>query len=156
LIGILSKTRHDQFSATSAEPRQKSPREWSRRMKRKRNGRANVTMVFPSVMHALLAPEMTVEASRAMMAMEPLSMAQDRDARAGKGGHRIAGLSLPRSRPLRILAGVLLVLMGLAGFLPVLGFWMLPLGLMVLSVDLPAVRRLRRRASIAWMRWRRG
>jgi hypothetical protein len=83
-------------------------------------------------------------------------MAQDRDAHAGKGGHRIAGLSLPRSRPLRILAGVLLVLMGLAGFLPLLGFWMLPLGLMVLSVDLPAVRRLRRRASIAWMRWRRG
>lgn len=43
-------------------------------------------------------------------------------------------------RLVRIPLGVLLVLFGLIGFLPVLGFWMLPLGLLVLAVDLPALR----------------
>ena len=33
---------------------------------------------------------------------------------------------------------------GTLGFLPVLGFWMIPLGLLVLSQDLPVVRRWRR------------
>jgi hypothetical protein len=37
-----------------------------------------------------------------------------------------------------------LVFGGFLGFLPVLGFWMIPLGLLVLSQDLPAVRRWRR------------
>jgi hypothetical protein len=61
---------------------------------------------------------------------------------------------LPDSRPLRIVLGVALVLGGLVGFLPILGFWMVPLGLLVLSHDIPAVRRLRRKAAIRWMRWR--
>jgi hypothetical protein len=34
---------------------------------------------------------------------------------------------------------------GVLGFLPILGFWMIPLGLLVLSFDLPQVRRWRRR-----------
>jgi len=38
------------------------------------------------------------------------------------------------------------------GFLPVLGFWMIPLGLLVLSVDLPAVRRWRRQFTVWWNR----
>jgi hypothetical protein len=38
------------------------------------------------------------------------------------------------------------------GFLPVLGFWMLPLGLALLSVDLPSVRRRRRKLSVWWGR----
>jgi hypothetical protein len=41
---------------------------------------------------------------------------------------------------------------GLFWFLPVLGLWMLPLGLLVLSIDIPAVRRLRRRIEIWWGR----
>ncbi len=61
-------------------------------------------------------------------------------------------IKLPQSRPLRIALGVVLVLAGFVGFLPVLGFWMIPLGLMVLSVDLPLARRLRRRATIWWGR----
>jgi membrane protein len=40
-------------------------------------------------------------------------------------------------KPLRIIGGVLLVACGLVGFLPVLGFWMVPLGLLVLSIDIP-------------------
>jgi len=51
--------------------------------------------------------------------------------------------------------GALLVVGGLLGFLPVLGFWMLPLGLILLSDDAPWLRRLRRRAFLALnRRWR--
>ena len=59
---------------------------------------------------------------------------------------------LPRSRIARIVIGVLLVIGGLLGFLPILGFWMIPLGLLVLSVDLPSVRRWRRRLEVKWGR----
>jgi hypothetical protein len=59
---------------------------------------------------------------------------------------------LPKSRPLRIGIGILLVACGLLGFLPVLGFWMIPLGLVVLSVDLPIVRRWRRQLTLWWHR----
>jgi hypothetical protein len=54
--------------------------------------------------------------------------------------------------PVRIGAGVLLCVGGLVGFLPILGFWMLPLGLLLLSYDLPPVRRLRRRLDVWWGR----
>jgi hypothetical protein len=59
---------------------------------------------------------------------------------------------LPRSRPIRIGLGILLVALGLLGFLPVLGFWMIPLGLLVLSVDIPIVRRWRRQLAVWWHR----
>lgn len=62
----------------------------------------------------------------------------------------------------RVQIAILMVLGGMFSFLPVLGLWMLPFGLMLLAVDLPflqgpvtgAIIRLRRRASI-WARWRR-
>ena len=63
---------------------------------------------------------------------------------------------LPNSRIARIVIGVLLIILGIFGFLPVLGFWMIPLGLIVLSVDLRFVRRARRRLEIRWGRWRKG
>jgi purine-cytosine permease-like protein len=53
---------------------------------------------------------------------------------------------------LRHSIGVLLVIGGLLGFLPVLGYWMLPLGLALLAVDFPFVRRLYRRLSVWWGR----
>lgn len=62
---------------------------------------------------------------------------------------------MPQSRVGRIVIGVLLVIGGLFGFLPILGFWMIPLGLLVLSQDLPYVRRKRRRLAIWWARRRR-
>ena len=65
------------------------------------------------------------------------------------GRHRV---SLPRSRPLRILLGSGLVLGGVFAFLPVLGLWMLPLGAAVLSIDVPPMRRLRRRTEVWWGR----
>jgi purine-cytosine permease-like protein len=58
--------------------------------------------------------------------------------------------SMPRSRGLRICIGVLLILFGILGFLPVLGFWMIPLGLLVLSYEFATVRRLRRRLVVWW------
>ncbi len=62
---------------------------------------------------------------------------------------------LPKSRPIRIGLGILLVACGLLGFLPVLGFWMLPLGFLVLSVDIPIVRRWRRQFTVWWHRDRK-
>ncbi|NDW06637.1 hypothetical protein GTK09_19650 [Jiella sp. 40Bstr34] len=61
---------------------------------------------------------------------------------------------LPASRPWRIALGASLVGGGVLGFLPILGFWMLPLGLFVLSVDSPLVRRGRRRSEVRFARWR--
>jgi hypothetical protein len=43
----------------------------------------------------------------------------------------------PSSRWVRIPLGIVLILGGIAGFLPLLGFWMLPLGLLLLAHDIP-------------------
>ncbi|HJT43350.1 MAG TPA: hypothetical protein VJ750_07610 [Rhizomicrobium sp.] len=59
-------------------------------------------------------------------------------------------LPLPGSWILRVFTGAVLILGGFLGFLPVLGFWMIPLGLIVLSIDLPIVRRWRRRLEVWW------
>ena len=63
-----------------------------------------------------------------------------------KFGNR--SIALPASRVARMAIGIALVIGGIAGFLPILGFWMVPVGLMVLSVDIPFVRRWRRQASV--------
>lgn len=55
---------------------------------------------------------------------------------------------LPKSRSVRVALGTALVIMGIFGWLPILGFWMIPLGLIVLSVDLHYVRRFRRRLEV--------
>ncbi len=61
-------------------------------------------------------------------------------------------------RIVRLPTAFLLLLGGVFSFLPVLGVWMLPLGLMLLAVDVPLIRptvsagfiRSRRRFSIFW------
>ena len=55
---------------------------------------------------------------------------------------------IPKTRIGRIVVGVLLCIGGILGFLPVVGFWMFPLGLFVLSVDFPVVRRFRRSMGV--------
>ncbi len=51
---------------------------------------------------------------------------------------------LPRG--LRSVFGLLLIIGGLAGLLPVLGFWMIPAGLAMIALDIPPWRRgLKRR-----------
>jgi hypothetical protein len=59
---------------------------------------------------------------------------------------------LPASRVARLAIGAAFIAGGALGFLPILGFWMVPVGLLVLSVDVPAVRRLRRRLAVWWAR----
>jgi hypothetical protein len=63
-------------------------------------------------------------------------------------------LRRPSSRLLRIPAGALLVGGGLLGMLPLLGFWMLPLGLILLAEDVRPLRGVRDRV-LDWIerRW---
>ncbi len=68
------------------------------------------------------------------------------------GGRRIR---LPGNKPLRIGMGGTLVTLGCFGFLPILGFWMVPLGLVILSVDFHPVRRFRRKTEVWWGRRQR-
>jgi hypothetical protein len=55
----------------------------------------------------------------------------------------------------RVPAAVLLILGGMLGFLPVLGFWMLPLGLLLLAVDLPALRPVAASGAVRVRHWGR-
>ena len=65
---------------------------------------------------------------------------------------KIGGYSmpLPQSRLLRIALGVFLIVGGFLSILPIFGLWMMPLGLLVLSIDVPMVRRWRRRFAV-WL-----
>jgi hypothetical protein len=60
---------------------------------------------------------------------------------------------VPGSWLLRVPLGIALVIGGILGFLPVLGYWMIPVGLMVLSIDFPWVRRWRRRQTVRLGLW---
>lgn len=66
---------------------------------------------------------------------------------------RIAAIRRHPNAWLRRAIGAVLIVGGVLGFLPILGFWMLPLGLLVLSDDIPWVRRRRRRIEVSWGRW---
>jgi hypothetical protein len=52
----------------------------------------------------------------------------------------IARLRSNRWRLVRLPLALILIAGGLVSFLPVLGIWMLPLGLLLLAVDLPCLR----------------
>ena len=63
-------------------------------------------------------------------------------------------LSLPANRLVRVGLGVALVILGLFfGFLPVLGYWMVPVGFVVLATDIPPIRRFNRRVTVAAVGW---
>ena len=74
--------------------------------------------------------------------------------RPGRGEIVLLGrvFRVPQARWLRIVLGSVLVVLGIFGFLPVLGFWMIPLGLLILSQDLPSVRRWRRKIAVRFGR----
>jgi hypothetical protein len=57
-----------------------------------------------------------------------------------RAGRTLRWLRHPASRWVRIPAGVLLTLGGIFSFLPLLGAWMLPLGLLLLASDVPFLR----------------
>ena len=71
---------------------------------------------------------------------------------------RLAGtvsyLRQPTSRWIRIPAGVALIGGGVLSFLPVLGVWMLPLGLVLLAEDVPVLKSSRSRI-LDWIEHRR-
>jgi hypothetical protein len=66
----------------------------------------------------------------------------------------VGWLRRPSSRWARIPAGVLLIFGGLLSILPILGLWMLPLGVALLADDAPPLRRARGRV-LDWIerRW---
>lgn len=65
----------------------------------------------------------------------------------------------PEARWIRIPLGILLVLGGIFSFLPVLGIWMLPLGLLLLALDLVflqgPVNNAIVRGTRKWSTWQR-
>jgi hypothetical protein len=66
----------------------------------------------------------------------------------------IQWLRRPSSRWARIPAGVLFVIGGVFSILPVLGLWMLPVGMVLLAEDVPPLRRLTDRC-LHWIEHRR-
>lgn len=57
---------------------------------------------------------------------------------------------------IRIPLGLFFVVGGVFSFLPFLGIWMLPLGILLLAVDLPFLRRPLNALVVRWeRRWRR-
>jgi hypothetical protein len=68
-------------------------------------------------------------------------------------------LRRPSASWARVPLGVLLILGGLLSFLPFLGVWMLPLGLVLLSLDVVLLRRPTARMLVSgerlWARFRR-
>lgn len=75
----------------------------------------------------------------------------------------IRWLQARRARLVRVPLALFFIIGGVFSFLPFLGVWMLPFGLMLLAVDLPILRapvagaivRMRRRIEV-WRRWFRG
>lgn len=51
---------------------------------------------------------------------------------------------LPDTPWVRVPIGILLIAFGFLGFLPILGFWMVPVGLFVLAIDFPPARKAAR------------
>jgi hypothetical protein len=61
-------------------------------------------------------------------------------------------LRQPAARWVRIPLGILLVLGGIFSFLPVLGIWMLPLGVLLLAIDLAFLQSPVNLAAVLGMR----
>lgn len=57
-----------------------------------------------------------------------------------KGAACMNWLRRPSSRLVRIPLAVLLVVGGIFSFLPILGLWMLPLGLLLIAQDVPILQ----------------
>lgn len=58
-----------------------------------------------------------------------------------KGARFVRWLRQPSSRLVRIPLAVLLIVGGILSFLPILGIWMLPLGLLLIAQDVPFLQQ---------------
>jgi hypothetical protein len=63
------------------------------------------------------------------------------------------GLHHPAAMLVRIPLAILLVIGGIFSFLPVLGIWMLPLGLLLLAIDIPFLRGPTSGAIVRFRLW---
>jgi hypothetical protein len=74
-------------------------------------------------------------------------------------GRFLRWLMAPSSRWVRVPVALLLLVGGIVGFLPVLGFWMLPLGALLLAQDVPFLRQPILKAlgwlEQKWIKWKR-
>ena len=64
-------------------------------------------------------------------------------------------IPIPKTRLMRLLVGVLLIIGGIFSFLPILGIWMIPLGLIYLSVDYKKFRRFKRSLETKFIKFYR-
>jgi hypothetical protein len=58
-----------------------------------------------------------------------------------RAGRLVEWLRGPSSAFVRIPLAIALIVGGLVGFLPILGFWMIPLGLTLLAQDVPFLQK---------------
>lgn len=65
----------------------------------------------------------------------------------------VESLTKGEMRRVRLPIAVLLILGGVVGFLPVVGLWMLPLGILVLAIDVPALRPRVAAVAVLSRRW---
>lgn len=65
----------------------------------------------------------------------------------------VAWVRRPGMAWLRLPLSAVLICGGMFGFLPILGFWMVPLGIVLLADDVPPLRRPTMRALAAAQRW---
>jgi hypothetical protein len=66
-----------------------------------------------------------------------------------KVGRFVRWISGGSSAMVRVPLALLLIAGGIVGFLPILGFWMVPLGLLLIALDVPFLRP----PMIRLMRW---
>jgi hypothetical protein len=74
----------------------------------------------------------------------------------------IRWLRMPSSFAVRLVIAILLILGGIFSFLPVLGIWMLPLGLLLIAQDVPLLQKplvaafawVERRCEWLTLKWR--
>ena len=67
----------------------------------------------------------------------------------------IVWLRQPHLKWLRVPVAALFILGGLLGFMPVLGFWMIPIGVVLLVDDIPGIKRPAFRLWVRLGRWTR-
>ena len=68
----------------------------------------------------------------------------------GWGARWLRRIRSPAATMVRIPLAVVLIAAGFVGFLPILGFWMVPLGLALIAIDVPFLRGPLARV-LAWM-----
>jgi hypothetical protein len=94
--------------------------------------------------------ERVVAAHHMALAFNKVELGRESMPKINVAGYKIG---VPGHPLLRLVLGAAMVLGGVLGFLPILGFWMVPVGLAILAVDIPPVRRFQRRMTVKLGMW---